>query len=278
MCHCRVLIALVASAVIALPIALSAQTAPGSKAKQQRAQPEPEYEVEELTPGQIRRAQEPQTPAPRNNGPARTTPPASTAATTPPTKPSANGPSATNGAPAAPDRSSIACSGVWSKDSSHIKLANVYKLDNVVYTDVDAGNSKVMATVLFPKDPKRRLEVWWKNEQSRSGLYLVVINGQSTWSVPKGVKLGLGLTAIEKLNGKPFKLKGFDKDGGNSTDWDGGTLGSLPGGCKVGVKFAPDAKVPPPARDEVMVEREFDSSDPAMRAARPSIVEIILGY
>jgi hypothetical protein len=183
-----------------------------------------------------------------------------------------------NAAPTAPDRSSIACSGVWSKDSSHIKLANVYKLDNVVYTDVEAGKNKIMATVLFPKDPKRRLEVWWKNEQSRSGLYLVVINGQSTWSVPKGVRLGLGLSAIEKLNGKPFKLKGFDKDGGSSTDWDGGALSSLPGGCKVGLKFAPDAKAPQAAVDEVMVERDFDSSDPLMRAARPAIVEIILGY
>jgi len=274
----RVLIAFVVGAVIALPVALSAQPASGSKApraKQQRTQPEPDYEVEELTPGQIRRAQEAETPAQRNNVPARGAPPASTA-TTVPSKPAAT--AIPPAEPAGPARN-IACSGMWSKDASHIKLANVFKLDNVVFTDVAGPDStKVMATVVFPKDPKRRLEVWWKNESSRSGLYLIVINGQSTWSVPKGLKLGLGLAAIEKLNGKPFKLQGFGKDGGNTTDWDGGALAALPGGCKVGLKFAPDPKAPQAARDEVMVEREFESTDPAMRAARPLIAEIILGY
>jgi hypothetical protein len=276
---CRVLIAFVAGAVIALPVALSAQPAPSSKAprgKQQRTQPEPEYEVEELTPDQIRRAQEPEAPAQRNNTPLRGTAPASTATTAPP-KPPATA-AAVGAEPAGPARN-IACSGTWSKDASHIKLANIFKLENVVFTDVPGpGTTKVMATVVFPKDPKRRLEVWWRNETSRSGLYLIVINGQSTWSVPKGLKLGLGLAAIEKLNGKPFKLQGFGKDGGNTTDWDGGALGALPGGCKVGLKFAADPKAPQAARDEVMVEREFESTDPAMRAARPSIAEIILGY
>jgi hypothetical protein len=279
--HCRGLIALIAGAVIALPAALSAQPGPSSKtprAKQQRTQPqpEPEYEVEELTPDQIRRAQEPQTPAQRNNVPSRNAAPAAPAATTTPPNPAAA--PAMRAEPAGTARS-IACNGVWSKDASHIKLANTFKLDNVVFTDVEGpGSTKVMATVVFPKDPKRRLEVWWNNQTSRSGLHLIVINGQSTWSVPKGLKLGLGLAAIEKLNGKPFKLKGFDKDGGNTTDWDGGALGALPGGCRVGLKFAPDPKAPQAARDEVMVDREFDSTDPAMRAARPSIAEIILGY
>jgi hypothetical protein len=276
--RCRVLIAFMAGAIIALPVELSAQPAPSSKApraKQQRTQPEPEYEVEELTPDQIRRAQEPQTPAQPTDTPLRGSTPASTATT--PSKPTAAAP-AVGAEPTGPARN-IACSGIWSKDASHIKLANVFKLENVTFTDVPGpGATKVMATVVFPKDPKRRLEVWWRNETSRSGLYLIVINGQSTWSVPKGLKLGLGLAAIEKLNGKPFKLQGFGKDGGNTTDWDGGALAALPGGCKVGLKFAPDPKAPQAARDEVMVEREFESTDPAMRSARPSIAEIILGY
>jgi hypothetical protein len=182
-------------------------------------------------------------------------------------------------APAA-SRNNIDCKGIWSKDASHIKLANMFKLDNVAYESVEGpGATKVMATVLFPKDPKRRLEAWWKNEQSRSGLYLVVINGQSTWTVPKGLRLGLGLAAVEKLNGKPFKLQGyFGKDGGNTIDWDNGQLAALPGGCKVALKFALDPKAPQAARDEVANEREFESTDASMRAARPSISEIILGY
>jgi hypothetical protein len=269
----RVLLALIAGAVITLPAALSAQQSPGTNAprpKQQRTQPpEPDYEVEELTPEQIRRAQESQPPAQRRVPTApRPASPATTETTTP------------KAAPAAPASAGrvIACSGLFAKDSSHLKLAATFKVDNVVFTDLDIDNAKVKASVLFPKDPKRRLEVWWQNEASRSGIYLIVINGQSTWSAPKGLRLGLPLAAVEKLNGKPFKLKGFDKEGVTATDWQGGALATMPGGCKAGVKLAPDPKAPQAAREEVAVDKEFDSSDAAMRAARPSISEIILGY
>ena len=150
---------------------------------------------------------------------------------------------------------------------------------DIAFTEVDGPDgAKVMASVLFPNDAKRRLEVWWQNEAARSGTYLIVINGQSTWTAPKGLRLGLGLAAIEKLNGRPFKLKGFEKDGGSVTDWQGGGLVSLPGGCKVGVKFAPDSKAPETVLAETSVGTEFDSSDAAMRAARPAVAEIILGY
>lgn len=260
-----VLASLAAGAVIAAPAILSAQQ-PQSvrqaqatpKAKQsQRAQPvDPELDVEELTPSQIRRAQEPEPPA------AKSAPKAAAKQPAP--------------APARP----IVCSGTFGKDSSHLKLATAFKSDNVVFTEVDApDNAKIMASVLFPKDAKRRLEVWWQNEASRSGTYLIVINGQSTWTTPKGLRLGLQLAALEKLNGKPFKLKGVDKDNGIMiSDWDGGALAQLPGGCKAGVRLAPDSKAPAEARTAVSGSNEFASNDANMRAVKPAVAEIILGY
>ena len=181
-------------------------------------------------------------------------------------------------AASAPGRA-VACSGAFAKDSSHLRLAAAFNSLNITFTEVDGPDgAKVMASVLFPNDPNRRLEVWWQNEAARSGTYLIVINGKSTWTAPKGLRLGLGLAAIEKLNGRPFKLKGFEKDGGSVTDWQGGGLISLPGGCKVGVKFAPDPKASEAVLAETSVGTEFDSSDAAMRAARPAVAEIILGY
>src|SRR5215471_9468791 len=54
----------------------------------------------------------------------------------------------------------IACSGTFAKDSSHLKLAMFFDSKNVTFTDVEAsGGIKVPASVLFPNDPKRRLEV-----------------------------------------------------------------------------------------------------------------------
>jgi hypothetical protein len=174
----------------------------------------------------------------------------------------------------------VTCGGLFAKDSSHLKLAMTFETKNIAFADVDAdGGAKVPATVLFPKDPKRRLEVWWSNPAARSGVYLVVINGKSTWSAPGGMKLGLTLAQLEKLNGKPFKLKGFDKNGvATISDWDGGKLAALIGGCKSGVSLTADPKAAADAVAALTADKEYSSADPEMRAVTPAVSEILIGY
>ena len=186
-------------------------------------------------------------------------------------------------APAKPNAAAgmhvVVCSGPFSKDSSNLKLAMVFDSRNVSFEDVDVGGTKVGASVLFSKDPKRRLEIWWQNPAARSGLYLVLINGQSAWSGPGGLKLGLTLAELEKLNHKPFKLKGFDKDGtATVSDWDGGTLSKIPGDCKSGVSLKPDAKASTDAIAALAADKEYASSDAAMRDVKPKVSEILIGY
>lgn len=252
-------------------LAAAGAAAPSLGAAQQRSPfPDPQIYTEELSPRQIQRAQEPERPQERGF-PADRFP-------TDRGLPAAKTPAPRQQQPAQPARA-VACSGAFAKDSSHLKLATVYKPENVVFTEVDASEGKkLMASVLFPKDPKRRLEVWWDNEASRTGTYLIVINGQSTWSAPKGVKLGLQLAALERLNGKPFKLQGFGKGSEASvSDWQGGALASLTGGCKVGVSLRADPKAPPGALDQAGAA-ELVSSDAAVKAVKPAVAEIIIGY
>jgi hypothetical protein len=173
----------------------------------------------------------------------------------------------------------VACSGAFAKDSNHLKLTMTYDLKNVDFTEVDAGAGKAMASIIYPKDPKGRLEVWWSNQNKRKGTYLIVINGHSTWAGPGGLRLGLSLADLEKLNRKPFKLKGFDKDGVASvTDWDGGSLATPPGGCKAGVFLHADAKAAPNALSALPADHEFSSADPALRAVSSAVSEILIGY
>src|SRR5689334_4133783 len=173
----------------------------------------------------------------------------------------------------------VVCSGTFAKDSSHLKLAMTYDSKNITFTDVDANGTKVPASVIYPKDPKRRLEVWWANPASRSDTYLIVINGQSDWVAPGGLRLGLNLAQLEKLNKKAFKVKGFDKDGtATVSDWDGGALASLPGGCKSGVTLRADAKVPADAVAGLAADKEYSSADAEMRAVKPAVSEILIGY
>jgi hypothetical protein len=200
-------------------------------------------------------------------------PPAAATATAPAAAPAAPAPK-----PAAAAHA-VACSGAFAKDSSHIKLMQAFQPNNVAYGEVaGAGGTKLNATILFPKDPKRHLEVLWQNEAARSDTSLIVITGQSTWTGPKGLRLGLTLAALEKLNGKAFRLSGFDQpDGSAVLDWQGGALAALPGGCKVGIRLAPDRKAAAGAL-AAAGGKEFGSSDAAIRAVKPTVAEIILGY
>jgi hypothetical protein len=165
------------------------------------------------------------------------------------TPPAARSIGATKPSQPAPPRTVVNCNGPFAKDSSMLSLATAFGSKNVTYTEIEVAGSKVGTTIIFPKDPKRRLEVWWSNLTNRSGTYLILINGQSTWTAPGGMRLSMTLAQLEKLNGKPFKLKGFDKDNvATVSDWDGGKLATISGGCKSGLSLRPDPKA---AADEV---------------------------
>jgi hypothetical protein len=242
------------------------------------AQQRPGVSLDKRWPGEAPAAQEqepepetPQQPAARRNQRSPQTTQSTSADQAPPTgiKPQP-----------APPRV-VACSGVFAKESSHLKLATFFGADAITWGQV-AGpeNTKLDASILYSKDPKRRLEVLWNNESARSDTQLIVINGQSTWTAPNGLKIGMPLAAVEKINKKPFNLRAFSgENGGYVTTWDGGALGSLSGGCKISVKFAPDPKAKPVADAPALEgDKEYASGHAGMKAASPRITEIILGY
>ena len=192
--------------------------------------------------------------------------------------PADGAPAAGKPAGASAARTTIACGGPFARDSGMLALAMVYDSRNMIFTQEKVQGVDVGVTVLYPKDPKRRLEVWWSNP-NRTGLYLIDIAGKSIWTGPSGLRLGLTLQELEKLNHKAFKLKGFDKDGvATVSDWDGGTLASLPGGCKSGVNLHADPKASAEAIGAIAADQEFSSSDATIRAVKPTVSEILIGY
>jgi len=271
---------LLAAGAAALPVAAWAQTGPRASPGMQQPGLRDD---EQIMPSQIllpppvkpKTAAKPKPPAPKpapaaipdvdDNQPA----PAPVAVTRPAPPPK----------PAEPAHV-VACSGAFAKNSGHLRLAQSYGVHNVDFTEVSGDDgSTLMASVLFPNDPKRRLEVLWDDDVQRTGTRMIVIDGQSTWTAQKGIHLGLPLAALEKLNGKPFKLMGFEKNGmAIVSDWNGGALGSLTDGCKVGVQLKPDPKAPADALEAAGSDREFASGDPAIRAAKPTVGEIIVAY
>jgi hypothetical protein len=87
------------------------------------------------------------------------------------------------------------------------------------------------------------------------------------------------LEQVEKLNHKPFKLKGFDSDHvATVSDWDGGALATLTGGCSTGLSLRADPKAAAGAMSALSADKEYSSSDSAVRAAKPRVSEILIGY
>jgi len=248
----------------------------GSVAAQQRHQPQafehdPDLdEADQLSPAQIDKQM-----------PAAVALPGSPSSSA--NKHAAVHPDAVPAEPAAKGRagkaSVITCSGAFAKDSSHQKLALAFANRNVAYTKIDDAPGGRMASVLYGRDPKRRLEVWWSDPTSRSKTHLIVINGQSDWIAPGGLALGLAVADVEKLNGKPFKLLGFNKEGVAAlSDWNGGALAAVPGGCKLGLSLRADSHAAPTALAALSASREYTSADAALRAVIPTVSEILVAY
>jgi hypothetical protein len=255
---------LAAGLAVTLAAAASAQQPQRPRAAQGSQQPQLRDD-EQILPSQIVRP-----PSVTQSMPAVAKPPAE--------KPAVEKPAAAQ--PPQPAHAVTCSSGAFAKDSGHLKLAMLFGAQNVEYKQVSGDEgSTLLASVLYPRDPKRRLEVLWDDETARVGTRMIVIDGQSTWTAEKGLHLGLPLAALEKLNGKPFKLKGFGRDGlAMITDWDGGAFDQLSDGCKVGVRLKPDPKASTDARNAARGDQDFVSGDAAIRAAKPSIGEIIVGY
>ena len=187
-------------------------------------------------------------------------------------------------APAAPQpadgKNVLQCDGAFARDSSHAKLVQAFGKSSVAFMDVDgAEGDKVKASVVYPDEPRRRVEVLWHDEKARSRPATVRVGYKSQWRTVRGLRIGSELADVEKINGRPFKLLGFDWDyGGRVADWMGGTLAAVSGGCDFRLAFNPWADAPDAARDKVSGDKEFLSTDPNMRASKPTVSEIIISY
>jgi hypothetical protein len=185
---------------------------------------------------------------------------------------------ATSAAAATPE--TLACEGAFAKDTTHAKLVETFGKSNVAFLEIDGDQGiKVKASLVYPDDSKRKIEVVWRDDKLRRRPASIRADFRSDWPTVRGLHVGSELAEVEKINGKAFKMMGFDWDlGGRVSNWQGGALAKVPGGCELRFGFSPWANAPDAARDQVSGEKEFLSSDPNMRASKPMISEIILSY
>lgn len=177
-------------------------------------------------------------------------------------------------------RDELTCEGPFAKDATHAKLVAAFGAANVVFKDVDgAEGSTEKATVLFDADPTRRLIVFWHDEKARAKPSLISVKAPSLWIGPGGIGNGMKISEVEKLNGKPFKLNGFEWDGGGYANDLDGKLKSLPGGCAMTIRFEPGIANPLSKKYAAIVgDKRIASDNKLMRGAKPQVSEWGIGY
>lgn len=180
-------------------------------------------------------------------------------------------------APAAPV---LACNGPFAKTASHAKLVAEFGEKNVIYKDVDgAEGRKMKATVLFENDPVKQIVVTWRDPATRNGISSITASAPSTWVGPGGIRNGLPLKQVEKLNGGTFNINGFEWGGGGFASGFKGQFASPPGGCILSIRFEPGIANPLPKKFAAIVgDKKIPSSDRLMRRAKPMVSEWSVSY
>ena len=187
---------------------------------------------------------------------------------------------------AQPANDVLQCVGPFAKDANEADLKKAFGAANVKRVDLDVGEgSTEPGTVVFPNDPKRRIEVLWHDSTKRQRPSSISIKEKSTWTIAaqppdqRRIMLGTPLAEVEAINGKPIIVYGFGWDmGGFAGGWEGGALGQAVGPCSLSLRFDPDPKAKSGTLDKASGDKPFKSSSPAMRAVKPTVSSISLGW
>ncbi|MDX2274423.1 MAG: hypothetical protein NW206_03145 [Hyphomonadaceae bacterium] len=162
-------------------------------------------------------------------------------------------------------------------DFAGVTLASLqerFGAENVVDQTLDGPEGmQYGATVIYPNDAARRLEVIWAEGAEHARAQNVLVEGQGNlWVGPHGLQVDMALADLETANGGPFDISGFGWDyGGSVTEWRGGAFSRA--GCVVFARLSPAGEAHGAQGDAI-----FRSDSPAMQAANANVYEFGLGF
>ena len=180
----------------------------------------------------------------------------------------------------------IVCEGVWAPDTSEDALRRHFGPSQVRREMIEVGEGeRENGSVIYPNEPRLTILVLWKDSVGRRNPSSVRLRDRSRQVIYDGIGIGATLKALERLNGRPFQLAGFDFDySGTVTSWQGGRLERVSGPpCEIKVRLLPVLPKSPSrqqlaAGEATTGDRDFESSNPNMQLLNPRVYEVLLIY
>lgn len=111
----------------------------------------------------------------------------------------------------------------------------------------------------------RELEIVWDPDNDKKLVVFDIRVLGKDWKFENGLKSGMTVEEVEKINGKPFKIAGFEWDYGGYANFEGGKLAG-----KVSIRFSPTTENVP---EYLMGDKQLSSADKKLRAAKPLVDE-----
>jgi hypothetical protein len=134
-------------------------------------------------------------------------------------------------------------------------------------------------TVIFDATP-RRLDIVWRDQEARSRpAWVRAREPMGRWRTVTGISIGMDLRSIERLNGRPFRLRGLTAPEGLGViqSWGSGRLPNADGdGCAVRISLQPikDQAIDHTLYRQVSRGSNFSSGHPAMQAINPRVTSL----
>jgi hypothetical protein len=184
---------------------------------------------------------------------------------------------------AQPDSLELSCAA-FSADTTAADLAARFGAANVVTGPVvglDDGHTT--GTILFPDRADARLEIAWQDgESKRWPAWMAARDPAKRWRTPNGIAIGVDLQELQRANGRPFRLAGFQTElEGRVLSWANGRLAlAASATCDINVHLQPhwDGTEDFALVRQVRSGREYSSAHPAMQALNPRVVRVSLSF
>jgi len=136
--------------------------------------------------------------------------------------------------------------GPISATTTRADLDALFRKENVQERNLDISEGPEVATVVFGDEPSAALAVTWDREHvSTIHICFRTQTGPCRWRTASGIRIGLPMQELQKLNEKPFQVAGYGFDGqGAVTSWRHGQLEEDPSACgHLVVRLTPAAEL-----------------------------------
>ena len=136
--------------------------------------------------------------------------------------------------------------GPITASTTRAELDAMFGKENVQERNLDISEGPEAATVVFGDDSSAALAITWDRERpSTIHVCFGTQTGPCRWRTAGGIRIGLPIRELEKLNEKSFQLTGFGGEPqGTVTSWRKGQLEEDPAACgHLVVRLTPAAEL-----------------------------------